>query len=243
MAKIQPVTLIAVIIVVALLMTPQIIAGFGDLIGKGWESWQDIFSSGDGDISAGGYSGLGLTIHYMDGSKKEFTPSAFSTIPLDILDAGGKVSKLTAIIYITPIATESSSQWDVSGDLKVNYKEQARESVLATETKTVSVSESGTWHSGQTRPVQSFSFLASHIQNKVASHGEDTYHMTFDCEIELVFHFADGSTDSKAATATTTWTFQYSTGSSGGSGSGELTSISVRIDSVALRPGGSNGGR
>ena len=87
MAKTSPMTLIAIIVVVALLAGGSLITAFGDLFGQGWETWQDLWDFGktDGQTATGQTVGVGITINYADGTTEEYEPKdEYKLIPLTV---------------------------------------------------------------------------------------------------------------------------------------------------------------
>jgi len=98
MTKVDPIfVVVGVIAVVALVMAPSIIESFGDMIDKGWDLWNEMWQVGDGDGDGNGnatlttgYSALGLTVHYDDGTITEYAPETFSFTPLNIFEESTK---------------------------------------------------------------------------------------------------------------------------------------------------------
>ena len=86
MAKTSPMTIIAVIVVVAILAGGSLITAFSDLFGQGWETWQDLWDFGDVSGQTGQTVGVGITIHYADGTTEEYEPKdEYKLIPLTVL--------------------------------------------------------------------------------------------------------------------------------------------------------------
>lgn len=242
MTRQSPILWIGVIFVIVVVFSG---AAFLDFLGKAWPTAKDTYPSGDGVLPTGpsgtGYSGLGLTIYYVDGTKRDFKPTSLTVVPLEIFDGGGAVSKVEVKVYVKPVTTEPATQWTVNGKLTVCY-EQGSEWALQTledwteirrETETITASKSEAWASGVEKQVYTSSIVASHIEGIVAAFGDGDYRMSFVCDVDLAFSFQDGTTETKSAEATTTWRFEYSL--IPGPGPGPEPGPEPKLSSVAVR--------
>lgn len=80
MAKTSPMVVIGIVIIVALLMSSTIFAGFSGLLDKAWETWRGLFEN------MGGTGGCSISLHvtYEDGTTDDLTIDHRTLLPLSV---------------------------------------------------------------------------------------------------------------------------------------------------------------
>lgn len=214
MAKISPMLLVAVVIVVALVMAPQLMGGFGDIIGRGWDTWRDLFNgtgdgmNGNGDNGLSGSSGLGLTVYYEDGTEKTFdVPKQTPLLPLAISDGGGAVSHIEIFLKVYLQYEGTLQSWNAEALVNVAIKKGT--STKVGQFRSWVIEENGNSWGTEAKQIGRKTIAAGEIESATLAHGVGNYNLAFIFDLTMQVKFTDGTTDVDGASDVTTWNYEY----------------------------------
>ena len=229
MAKMDPMLIVAAVVIVALVMAPQLFAGFGDVISRGWDSWQNMFGQGG---TGGAY--CALEIEYADGRIELYEPDPDALLPLSVSDAGGEVTQVTLKPRCVLEYEGTVQSWTIDSLFVVNLKTDAGSTVVGQFRSWVIEKEGTSWGS-KTRELASEAIAASELERALLTHGSGTYRLNGIFDLTIVVTFTDGTSETKGTSAVPlNWQFTYATGEPPTEPM-QITSLSVDIAMYKLR--------
>lgn len=200
-------------VVIVILAMPSLFNAGSDLL----SGVRDFIKTGLDNIgnmgNTGGFASLSMTVHYTDGSSKDFHSDTFQVVTMRLYDSGLEVSKIEVSAYATIIYEGSVSSWSADGTFKGYYFTEgivgSPKQILS---QSLSVDSAETWTSETAKKFATFSYTASQIESAIFSVDDmevGNHAMYFELDATLTLTFADASTDAKTANGYIEWAFFY----------------------------------
>jgi len=219
---------IGMVIMVALAMPSLFNAGSNFLAGL-----QDFIRTGFDSTNIAQTAHLSFDIYYTDGSKRTFSPDAFSLLPLSISDEGGEISRIDISLVVAMTYEGTITQWSCESLVLAHIKQGTINKV--SEFRSWIIEKQGTQWNIETMQLAKKSITAQELETATSPFGEGTYNLQILFDLTMIVNFSDGTRQPKGASAVpATWTYEYSTG--GTEPAGAINSLNVQIGIARLRP-------
>lgn len=221
--------IIGMVLIVALVMYGPITEGFGNFLNDAWDTWGDIF---EGVTDGEGFTGIGLKIHYTDGSVKDYEPQGLSLFPLTIYDDGKEVSRIEPYITLLVEWTGELSNWEIDTNIVSHITVIPDEPFVSQYGLHYDQASKGTLINGELKQFSVGTKSVAEIDRALGYENKPsgTYMLKmelFDTDVTLTL---DGETHRRTGlSAQTIWTFEYDKGA----GINSL-SIAILVGSIYL---------
>lgn len=210
---------IGMVLIVALVMSGPISMGFSNFLSEAWDQWKQLCGQISGATNGTAYSTIGVTIHYADGTTREFKPKPAGIFPLTILDEG-EINFLSVEVYCTANMEGTVNSWNLEGFFRATIYQKGTNVLVGyvynLNFPTASTSGSA-WANGESKLMISIDITAIQIENtlEAGSFPEGDYKLKLYSEMtSLSMSFTDGTTDVLdqfyLPKYTITWDFTYS---------------------------------
>lgn len=213
---------ILILIVIGLILSPFI------------SEWIRTGELGEGK----GWTTIGLTLYFEDGTSEEVKMESFSLVPLTIMTESEKaVSCIEVNVYATPVFTikggGSINQYRIAGTMDLNIHDgfaDLEPPVLNWQFNTFDALTypDTTWESGTEKKLVSSTYFFDSLEDVLKPYGEGSYTLSISSHLTLTLYPDTGEPSAMDAFGSCTWNFVYD------SHPVEISSLNVRVEGNPL---------